>query len=62
MAHYLEHKLFEPAFYSTVIQDWGTSVLCAMELGERAKSLVDLGHQRIPPLGRDFLDQVRTVH
>lgn len=41
---FLEHKMFEPAFYSTVVQDWGTSVLCAMELGEKAKSLVDLGH------------------
>lgn len=41
---FLEHKMFEPAFYSTVIQDWGTSVLCAMQLGEKAKSLVDLGH------------------
>ena len=41
---YIEHKMFEPAFYSTVIQDWGTSILCAMELGDRAKSLVDLGH------------------
>jgi L-rhamnose isomerase/sugar isomerase len=41
---FLEHKMFEPAFYSTVIQDWGTNVLCAMELGPKAKSLVDLGH------------------
>lgn len=41
---FLEHKMFEPSFYSTVIQDWGTSVLCAMALGEKAKSLVDLGH------------------
>jgi len=41
---FIEHKMFEPAFYSTVIQDWGTNVLCAMELGEQAKSLVDLGH------------------
>jgi L-rhamnose isomerase/sugar isomerase len=41
---FLEHKMFEPAFYSTVIQDWGTSVLCAMELGPKARSLVDLGH------------------
>ncbi|SMF06867.1 L-rhamnose isomerase / sugar isomerase [Alteromonadaceae bacterium Bs31] len=40
----IEHKMFEPAFYSTVIQDWGTNVLCAMELGEKARSLVDLGH------------------
>lgn len=41
---FIEHKLYEPAFYSTVIQDWGTSVLCSMELGPKAKSLVDLGH------------------
>ncbi|TXS90275.1 L-rhamnose catabolism isomerase [Parahaliea maris] len=41
---FLEHKMFEPAFYSTVIQDWGTSVLCATELGEKARCLVDLGH------------------
>ena len=41
---FIEHKVFEPAFYSTVIQDWGTNVLCAMELGPKAKSLVDLGH------------------
>ncbi len=41
---FIEHKMFEPAFYSTVIQDWGTSVLCAIELGPKAKSLVDLGH------------------
>lgn len=41
---FIEHKMFEPAFYSTVIQDWGTSVLCAMELGDKAYSLVDLGH------------------
>ncbi len=41
---HIEHKLFEPAFYSTVIQDWGSNLLAAMELGERAKSLVDLGH------------------
>jgi L-rhamnose isomerase/sugar isomerase len=44
MGMFLEHKMFEPAFYSTVIQDWGTSVLCSMELGDKCKSLVDLGH------------------
>ncbi|WP_116364086.1 L-rhamnose catabolism isomerase [Parahaliea mediterranea] len=43
-AMFLEHKMFEPAFYSTVIQDWGSSVLCAMELGDKARCLVDLGH------------------
>jgi len=41
---HLEHKMFEPAFYSTVIQDWGSNILAAMETGERCKSLVDLGH------------------
>lgn len=40
----LEHKMFEPAFYSTVISDWGSSILAAQELGEKAKCLVDLGH------------------
>ena len=40
----LEHKMFEPAFYSTVISDWGSSILAAQELGSKAKCLVDLGH------------------
>ena len=40
----LEHKMFEPAFYSTVISDWGSSILAAQELGVKAKCLVDLGH------------------
>lgn len=40
----IEHKMFEPAFYATVIQDWGSNILAAMELGEKCKSLVDLGH------------------
>ena len=31
----LEHKPYEPAFYSTVISDWGTSYICAKELGDR---------------------------
>jgi L-rhamnose isomerase/sugar isomerase len=41
---FLEHKMYEPAFYSTVINDWGTSYYCARELGPKAFSLVDLGH------------------
>jgi L-rhamnose isomerase / sugar isomerase len=41
---FLEHKLYEPAFYSTVINDWGTSYYCACELGPKALCLVDLGH------------------
>jgi len=39
-----EHKMYEPAFYSTVVQDWGTNLLIAQQLGARAKCLVDLGH------------------
>ena len=41
---FTEHKIFEPAFYSTVVQDWGTNLMIAQALGERAFCLVDLGH------------------
>jgi L-rhamnose isomerase/sugar isomerase len=41
---FIEHKMYEPAFYSTVLNDWGTSYYCSCELGPRAFSLVDLGH------------------
>jgi L-rhamnose isomerase/sugar isomerase len=41
---FIEHKLYEPAFYSTVLNDWGTSYHCVRELGDHAFSLVDLGH------------------
>ena len=41
---FLEHKLFEPAFYSTVVSDWGTSLMAAEALGPKARCLVDLGH------------------
>ncbi len=40
----IEHKMYEPAFYATVIQDWGSSLLAAQTLGARARCLVDLGH------------------
>ncbi len=40
----LEHKLYEPALYATVIADWGTSYVCAESLGPQAQCLVDLGH------------------
>ncbi|HET6629986.1 MAG TPA: L-rhamnose catabolism isomerase [Woeseiaceae bacterium] len=40
----IEHKMYEPAFYSTVIQDWGSSLLAAQALGPKACCLVDLGH------------------
>jgi L-rhamnose isomerase/sugar isomerase len=41
---FIEHKLYEPAFYSTVLNDWGTSYWTVCQLGPRAFSLVDLGH------------------
>ena len=41
---FIEHKLYEPAFYSTVISDWGTSLMAAQALGPKAYCLVDLGH------------------
>ncbi len=40
----IEYKPYEPNFYSTVIQDWGTSLMLANACGERAYTLVDLGH------------------
>jgi L-rhamnose isomerase/sugar isomerase len=44
MRLFIEHKLYEPAFYSTVLNDWGISYYCARELGDRVSCLVDLGH------------------
>jgi L-rhamnose isomerase / sugar isomerase len=41
---FTEHKPYEPAFYSTVVQDWGSSFLLAQALGPKASCLVDLGH------------------
>ncbi len=41
---FLEHKFYEPAFYSTVISDWGSSLMAAQALGPKAFCLVDLGH------------------
>jgi L-rhamnose isomerase/sugar isomerase len=41
---FTEHKPFEPAFYATVVQDWGSSLLLAQQLGSAAYCLVDLGH------------------
>jgi L-rhamnose isomerase/sugar isomerase len=40
----LEYKLFEPAFYTTDVPDWGTSYVHCVRLGERAKVCVDTGH------------------
>jgi L-rhamnose isomerase / sugar isomerase len=41
---FTEHKPYEPAFYSTVVADWGSSLLLAQAAGSRARCLVDLGH------------------
>jgi L-rhamnose isomerase/sugar isomerase len=41
---FTEHKPYEPAFYSSVNADWGSSLLLAQAAGERARCLVDLGH------------------
>lgn len=41
---FIEYKPYEPNFYSTIIQDWGTSFMLANACGERAYTLVDLGH------------------
>ena len=40
----IEYKPYEPNFYSTVIQDWGTSFMLANACGRKAFTLVDLGH------------------
>ncbi len=40
----IEYKMFEPAFYSSVISDWGSAILAAQTLGPKAKCLIDLGH------------------
>jgi L-rhamnose isomerase/sugar isomerase len=40
----LEYKLFEPAFYSTDVPDWGTAFAHCVQLGDRAKVCVDTGH------------------
>jgi L-rhamnose isomerase/sugar isomerase len=42
---FLEHKICEPAFYATVIQDWGSAATWPPRaLGPKAQCLVDLGH------------------
>src|ERR1700744_5951655 len=41
---WIEYKPYEPNFYSTTIADWGQSYLLASKLGDKAKTLVDLGH------------------
>ncbi|MDZ4796321.1 MAG: TIM barrel protein [Bacteroidota bacterium] len=41
---FLEYKAYEPNFYSTTVADWGQSLLHTSKLGNKAYTLVDLGH------------------
>jgi L-rhamnose isomerase/sugar isomerase len=41
---FVEYKAFEPNFYSMTVGDWGQSLLYANKLGDKAFTLVDLGH------------------
>jgi L-rhamnose isomerase/sugar isomerase len=40
----LEYKLFEPAFYTTDVPDWGTAYAHCLRLGEKAEVVIDTGH------------------
>ena len=41
---FVEYKAYEPNFYSVTVADWGQSLLFANKLGNKAYTLVDLGH------------------
>ena len=41
---FVEYKAYEPNFYSTTVGDWGQSLLYVTKLGDKAYTLVDLGH------------------
>jgi L-rhamnose isomerase / sugar isomerase len=49
---FTEHKMYEPAFYSTVVQDWGTNLLIAQALGERPSASSTLATTRPTPTSR----------
>ncbi|HEY5454224.1 MAG TPA: L-rhamnose isomerase [Acidothermaceae bacterium] len=40
----LEYKLFEPAFYTMDVPDWGTAYAHCLQLGPKAQVVVDTGH------------------
>jgi len=50
----LEYKLFEPAFYTTDVPDWGTAYAHTLRLGEKAKVVVDTGHHA-PGVNIEFI-------
>jgi L-rhamnose isomerase/sugar isomerase len=58
---FLEHKMYEPAFYSTVISDWGSNLMAALELG--AEGQVPR-RPRPPRAQRTNIEQIvaRLVH
>jgi L-rhamnose isomerase / sugar isomerase len=50
----LEYKLFEPAFYTTDVPDWGTALLHCQALGDKAQVVVDTGHHA-PGVNIEFI-------
>jgi L-rhamnose isomerase len=40
----LEYKLFEPAFYTMDVPDWGTAYAHCRQLGPKAQVVIDTGH------------------
>jgi L-rhamnose isomerase/sugar isomerase len=40
----LEYKLFEPAFYTMDVPDWGTAYAHCLRLGTKAQVVIDTGH------------------
>jgi len=54
---WVEYKPYEPNFYSTTIGDWGQSYLLSSKLGDKAQTLVDLGHH----LGSTNIEQIVSL-
>jgi len=54
---WIEYKPYEPNFYSTTIGDWGQSYLLSSKLGDKAQTLVDLGHH----LGSTNIEQIVSL-
>jgi L-rhamnose isomerase/sugar isomerase len=50
----LEYKLFEPAFYTTDVPDWGTAYAQCVATGERAQVVIDTGHHA-PGVNIEFI-------
>jgi L-rhamnose isomerase / sugar isomerase len=50
----LEYKLFEPAFYTTDVPDWGTALVQCLALGPKALVVVDTGHHA-PGVNIEFI-------